>query len=177
MNPADSGSGTVVAEFLKEIARNKQLNRRLDSLAKRWPRLAESEELRQMILVRAWEHRDEFRGSTFREFWAWLSRLAWSIGVDLWRQQSRRNSLYRRLADLFRHTGSAGESRLETKEFVEWLIAGLNERERKALELKYFRGLRPRKAANRMGISIEAFNQLHHRAISKLRDRVAKDTE
>jgi RNA polymerase sigma factor (sigma-70 family) len=64
------------------------------------------------------------------------------------------------------------EAAVETKDLVEWLLAGLNDRERKLLVLKYYRGLSMAEAALDLDMSEGAAHQLHHRALKKLREKI-----
>jgi RNA polymerase sigma factor (sigma-70 family) len=171
MKPDDEGPGALVARFLSETAENGELDRQLRPLIARWPRLTDTGELRQLVVTRAWELRERFRGNTSSDFLAWTRGLAWRVALELWKSQGRRQRLYERLRHVLPKVGASAENQVQTHDLVRWLLAGLTDRERKLLNLKYFRGLSISEAAAAMEMTPEAFSQLHHRAMLKLRKK------
>lgn len=175
MTMAEEGpGGALVTRFLTETAENGELDRQLNRLIARWPRLLDAGDLRQIVVARAWEVRNAFRGTTQSEFLSWIRSLAWSAALDLWRKQGRRARLFDRVAEFIPKVAPSAESRVETEDFVNWLLAGLTDRERKVLTLRYFRGMSVGEAAAVMATTEEAVSQLHYRAVAKLRERYEK---
>ena len=174
MTPAEETPSSVVARLLDETLKNGELDRRLRSLTGRWPQLLDLGDLRELVLARAWERRDQFRGSSSSEFLAWLRRFAWSIAVDLWRDKERRARLIDRVGELLPMFGASVEDQIETQDLFSWLIAGLTERERKVLILKYYENMSLEAVAQVMNTTCPAISQLHYRAILKLRERMKK---
>ncbi|HEX3152657.1 MAG TPA: sigma-70 family RNA polymerase sigma factor [Gemmataceae bacterium] len=162
-----------VERFLRDTLANGVLDRQLQSQFVRWRRVWDYGDFRDAVLGRVWERRAEFRGTTQAEFVAWLRVLGWTIGVDRWRDEQRRRSLFQRIARRFKAPVSSSE-RVDTADLVEWLIAGLTDRERKLLLLKYFHF----KTLDELALSLETskagVRQLHHRAIAKLRNRLGE---
>jgi RNA polymerase sigma factor (sigma-70 family) len=64
--------------------------------------------------------------------------------------------------------------RVQTRDFVEWLLAGLTDRERDVMAWRYFEGLSMDVVADRLRTTRPAAYQLHYRALAKLRDRAKK---
>ncbi len=162
----------MVEQLLEETLANGELDRQLRGQHARWQHLWEFGEYRDAVLAHAWERRKQFHGQTAGEFLAWLRRLALSVAVERWRQRQREAGLLRRLAALLpRWTPSPTEAG-ETRDLVEWLLAGLTDRERKLLVLKYYQHLSASQLARRLGTTTAAIHQLHYRALNKLRERM-----
>ena len=174
MTPAQETPSSVVTRLLEETLLNGALDRQLELLAKRWQHLLDVGELRQLVLARAWERRDQFRGSSSAEFLGWLRRLAWTIAVDLWRDQARHTRLMERVANLLPKIGPSVEDRIELRDYVNWLMAGLTDRERKVLALRYYESMSVEEVADAMSTTCQAITQLHYRAIVKLRERIKR---
>jgi RNA polymerase sigma factor (sigma-70 family) len=162
----------IVEHLLQETVASGDLERQLRIQYARWHRLWDFEEFRAEVLESAWVHQSQFRGQTAPEFLAWLRRLAWSAGVDRWRQRQRQATLLERFVALLPSLPAPSAQPIETKDFVEWLLAGLTDRERNLLIMKYYRQMLPSAMARELETSQEGVRQLHHRAIAKLRKRL-----
>jgi RNA polymerase sigma factor (sigma-70 family) len=171
MTNADDACGVTWARLLEETRDSGELDRQLRRIVARWPQLHDAGDLRELALSRAWERRDQFRGTTAAEFLAWLRRLAWSIALDQWRAQKRRARLLQRFAGFTSQTRSRVEDRVETRDFIGWLLAGLTDRERKLLTLKYYGNMSFAEIAQALDTTPSAVSQLHFRAILKLREK------
>jgi RNA polymerase sigma factor (sigma-70 family) len=164
----------TVQQLLEDTLANGELDQQLAAQHWRWRHLWDFAEFREAVLARAWDRREQFRGQTTEEFLAWLRRLGWSVAVDRWRARRREAGLLQRLASLLpRFTRSAADA-VETRDLVEWLLAGLTERERKLLILKYYQQLSTEQIARSLGTSTAAIHQLHYRVLGKLRARIKK---
>lgn len=159
-----------VSSILEELSRSGRLRRVLSSLARLWRAPLDFDEFTERLLVRAWERADDFRGTTERDLIAWLRAIAWTALVDLVRDDARRrrHELHVSVANL----APGDRAGPEAQELLEWLLAGLNERERFVLRERYFSGRGSRDTAVLLGVSTEAVYQLHYRAIEKLRSRL-----
>ena len=173
MTRADDPSGVKVARLLHETGDSGQLERELRRIVVRWPQLPDVGDLPDLALARAWERREQFRGNTAAEFLAWLRRLAWSIALDQWRDQKRRVRLLDRFARLLPSVNPSAEDRIETRDLVDWLLAGLTDRERTVLTQKYYGNRTFAEIAQALNTSPTAIAQLHYRALLKLREKMA----
>ncbi|HEY1599481.1 MAG TPA: sigma-70 family RNA polymerase sigma factor [Pirellulales bacterium] len=171
MTNSDEARRVMWARLLEETRDSGELDRQLRRIVARWPQLLDAGDLRELALSRAWERRDQFRGTTAAEFLAWLRRLAWSIALDRWRAQKRRARLLQQFAGLTPHIRSRVEDRVETRDLIDWLLAGLTDRERKLLMLKYYANMSFAEIAQAFDTTPSAVSQLHYRAILKLRER------
>jgi len=167
----------VVEQLLKETLANGELDRQLRGQHTRWQQLWDFGEFREAVLVRAWEAREQFRGVDAAEFLAWLRRLGWSAAVERWRQTQRETGLLRRFAALLPRWTPSPEEAVDTKDLVQWLLAGLTDRERKLLVLKYYQQLSADRIAKALDTTSAAVHQLHYRALDKLRRRLGKRGE
>lgn len=163
---------TSVERFLQITLSTGDLDQQLRWQHSRWRHLWDFTEFRDAALARAWECRDQFSGDTPAEFLAWLRRIAWSVAVDHWRAERRQKGLLRRLADFIPRLLPSPVEMVETRELVGWLLAGLSERERQLLLLKYYQRLSAETIAQKLGCTTAAVNQLHYRALAKLRERL-----
>jgi RNA polymerase sigma-70 factor (ECF subfamily) len=168
---------TAVERLLAETLANGELDRQLTAQHHRWRHLWDYGDFREAVLQRAWEQRDHFRGETAAEFLAWLRRLAWSLSIDRWRERRRETGLLQRLARLLPRFSRPPEEAVDTRDLVDWLLAGLTERERKLLVLKYYQQLSGAELAAALDSTPEAVAQLHYRALLKLRQRLAKNED
>jgi RNA polymerase sigma factor (sigma-70 family) len=167
----------TVQRLLEATLTSGELDRQLTVQHRRWQGILDFDDFREAVLARAWERRQQFRGNSPEEFLAWLRRLGWSIGIDHWRERRRERSLLQRFAELIPQSTGSPTGIVDTRELVEWLLAGLNDRERKVLTLKYYQQLSGEEIARTLGTSVAAVHQLHYRALGKLRDRLKKSDQ
>jgi RNA polymerase sigma factor (sigma-70 family) len=167
----------VVEQLLHETLSNGELDRQLRGQHAQWRHLWDFGEFREEVLSRAWEAREQFRGKTAGEFLAWLRPLAWSAAVDHWRKVKREIGLLQRLALLIPRWPVSTTEAVDTRDLVEWLLAGLSDRERKLLVLMYYRHMPADALARELGMTTAAVHQLHYRAIGKLRRRLKNRLE
>jgi RNA polymerase sigma factor (sigma-70 family) len=165
---------SVVEQLLEATLASGELDRQLRGQHAQWRHRWDFGDFREAVLGRAWESREQFRGDTAAEFLAWLRRVGWSVAVDHWRQQQRQAGLLRRLAALLPRWTPSATAAVETRDLVQWLLAGLTERERKLLVLMYFQQMSGARLADALGTTPAAVHQLHYRAIAKLRSRLKK---
>jgi RNA polymerase sigma factor (sigma-70 family) len=162
-----------VSELLDSLLASGELDRLLHVKHARWRRILEEDDFKQRVLVRALESQDHFRGTSDAEFLGWLSAIGTRIALDEWRNAKRRRSVLDRLRDVWSHSRPyRAQVGLET--FAEWLLAGLTERERKLLRLRYYQDRSTVEIANALGTSRAGVYQLQFRALAKLRDRALK---
>src|SRR5262245_28580841 len=168
-----------VERLLEDTLASGALERHLRAEHRRWDHVLDFDEYRNDTLSRAWEHREQFRGTSAGEFFAWLRRIGRSVAVTAHRQRRRRAGLLERFASLFSWPLAAGSGdAMNTRDLVAWLLAGLSERERNVLTWKYFEGLSIEAIAQRLETTREGAYQLHYRALVKLRERAKKsDTD
>jgi RNA polymerase sigma-70 factor (ECF subfamily) len=162
----------IVGRLLLETSASGELDQRLKASYARWDQIWDFGEFRSAVLERVWEHREQFRGQTAAEFLAWLRRVAWSASVDHWRHERRQASLLQKISDFFYARSPPATDLVETRDFVEWILAGLNDGERNLLEMKYFQQKSAVEIARILGMTPSAVRQLHYRAIGKLRKRL-----
>jgi RNA polymerase sigma factor (sigma-70 family) len=163
---------SLVEQFLGETLASGELDRQLGVQYARWRKLWDFQEFRAAVLGRAWERRQQFKGQTAPEFLAWLRRLAWSAAVEQWRQRRRQAGLLHRFAALLPRWARGASEELDTRDLVEWLLAGLTARERKLLVLKYYRQMTADQLADALATTRAGVHQLHYRALAKLRERL-----
>ena len=166
-----------IGPFLQETLENGDLEKQLRSQFRRWRHLWDFDDFQQEVLLRAWGKRDTFRGDSNEEFLAWLRRIAWSAAIDHWRSEKRRTGLLKRWTWNFFSMLHDVPNRIDTKDLIGWLLAGLAEREIRLVALRYYEDLKMSEIAQVLGITEAAANQLHFRAIEKLRQRLKKKEE
>jgi|ERR1035438_5633028 RNA polymerase sigma factor (sigma-70 family) len=140
----------------------------------RWRHLWDYDEFSQTVLTRAWEKKDGFAGETAKEFLAWLRKVAWSVAIDCWRRERRNRTFLRRWTQEFARFFAIGEEPVDIQDQVTWLLAGLTERERQLMILKYYKHMSTSEVARVMKITQGAVVQTHFRAIRKLRQQMEK---
>lgn len=165
---------TSVDRLLEDTLANGELERQLRVEHRRWDHLLDFDEFRNDTLSRAWEHRAQFRGTSAAEFFIWLRRIGRSVAVGVYRQRRQTAGLRARLASLLTRSFASSTVAIQTHDLVEWLLAGLTERERNVLIWKYFEGLSMDIIAARLQTTRQGAYQLHYRAIVKLRERTKK---
>lgn len=150
--------------------------------AREWPRLvgalslycgdrAVAEELAQDALERVCRRWSSVRAMEHPS--AWVHRVA----LNLAKSRLRRAGAARRA--LTRH--GPQEDRVDSPDVAAQLtvrdaVAALPARERSALTLRYFIGLSPAEAGEIMGCSDLAVRSLTHRGLSRLRERLGRET-
>lgn len=173
--PDDLPARCKVATLLQNTLASGELERRLRSQHRQWEHVLDYGEFREEVLGKAWERQSGFQGKTSAEFLAWLRRIAWSVAVDAWRRRKRYSNLLKGFARLLSPVAALPASqRVETRDLVQWLLAGLTARERKILILKYFENMPTDRLAEELETTREGVLQLHYRAIAKLRERAKK---
>ena len=65
--------------------------------------------------------------------------------------------------------GDAGYEKLESREWMQWILSKVNETEREMLLLRYRDGLGQRETAKRLGVSQMQVSRLERRVLSRLR--------
>jgi len=171
------GRGEVVAGFFKETLASGELDRQLRERHRRWRHVLDFSEFRDRVFDRAWDARETFRGESLGEFLAWIRRVGWTAAVDLWREHKRQSGLRARAAGFLPRFVLPAPAQVETEDLVGWLLAGLTERERKLLRLKYYEGLTAEQLAAELGTTAAGMSQLHYRALEKLRARLKEIPE
>jgi RNA polymerase sigma factor (sigma-70 family) len=177
MTAAENTPRDLVRRLLEETLESGQLDRQLRCQHRRWRHLLDSGDFRDLVLSRVWQGADGFRGTTAEEFLAWVRRVGWSVAVDTWRQHKRETSLLARFTAFLPKFALPTSGEVETADLVSWLMADLSDRERKVLELRYFRGLTFKEIAEKLGKPLGSIAQLHYRALQRLRDRAKNRPE
>lgn len=130
-----------------------------------------AEELAQEALARAWDRWAKVREMDNPEGWVWR------VGVNLASSHYRRKAAERRA----RAKADARETLVvlddhadpNEREAVRRAVAGLPDRQRTALVLRYFSDLSVEETAQIMGCATGTVKSLTHRAIGSLRDHPA----
>lgn len=133
----------------------------------------EADEVAQATFVRAFERIDQCAGE--RRFGAWVHVIARSLCMDSFRAKARVEPREEPLAGGRDHRPNEPEESLLHHERVAQVreaLAGLPERQRKAVIARDLEGLRPGEIAERLGLSIGAVDSLLLRA----RRRLARST-
>jgi len=160
--------------LLRETLEDGRLEAQLQNQFRRWSHIWDFDEFKQTVLLRAWEKKDDFQGASSEQLLAWLRRIAWTTAIDHWRNETRKNTGFRQwIASFFRSREETSDV-LETKDLVEWLLAGLSTREIRLVFLKYYRDNSMAEIAKILQCTPEAAAQLHFRALEKLRRRIKK---
>jgi RNA polymerase sigma factor (sigma-70 family) len=165
----------TVERLLEDTLASGELEQQLRAEYRRWDHLLDFDEFSNDTLARAWEYREQFQGSSTGAFLVWLRRIGRTVAIGVHRQRQRTAGLLARFASLFSWPfgGDSGEA-VQTRDLVEWLLAGLTERERSVMTWKYFEGLSIDAIAQRLQTTREGAYQLHYRALNKLRARTQK---
>jgi RNA polymerase sigma factor (sigma-70 family) len=130
---------------------------------------AAAEDLTAEVFLRLWEHYDRLRSPDAQT--AWLFKTARNLAIDYHRRQHRHVSLDSvppklvilpdQLAD---HVAQNDDMRA-----VQHAIAGLVERDRDVLGLRFVAGLRNQDIAHTLGLREVHVAQIIHRALGRLR--------
>ncbi len=136
----------------------------------------EAEDVASETFRRAFEHMGSYRyrGVAFS---SWLYRIASNITVDRHRRQLPQVALEE--AGSVRSCEPVPEEivlRRERARELEEAVAALPESQRRAVVLRFFRGLRNKEIGEAMGRSEGAVKLLLYRALRNLRDSAAVDT-
>jgi RNA polymerase sigma factor (sigma-70 family) len=163
---------TGIAQLLNETLANGALERRLRLVHAKWGSAWEFDELKQTVLAHVLECRNQFRGATPDEFLAWVWQLGKSVAIEQIRRKKREVRFLGRLINRIDQLdlGAAGKS--DNEDLVKCVLATLTDDERKLLELRYFRNMSAKEIAKVLGRTCAAVNQLHYRALTKLRKQL-----
>jgi RNA polymerase sigma-70 factor (ECF subfamily) len=125
---------------------------------------SEAEDIAQDALLRAWRRRSTLRDSERRNQW-----LATIVRNEAFRQHARVNPDLTATVELLE--GAEDEQVLATVETADLhaALAGLSERDRRLLEMRYGEDLTQAMIARRLGIPEGTVNVRLHRARDKLR--------
>jgi RNA polymerase sigma-70 factor, ECF subfamily len=144
-------------------------------VSSRVPERSDAEDLTSEVFTRAlesWARYDPSRGTPL----AWVFGIAHRVVVDRWRGQARRTDAIDEAA-LAATDADPGEG-VETAEILAELrrvLAGLSERERDAVALRFAAGLRHGEIALILGLSTGAVKMTVFRALLKLRAALAQE--
>ncbi len=129
---------------------------------------ADIEELTARTFEKAWKARRRYRGD-IGQFTTWLFRIARNVAIDYARSERRHEDID--LADdVPSHEGPEQEVALSSdQQRLQALIAGLPERERELLALKYGAGETNRAIASITGLSESNVGTILHRIVQALR--------
>lgn len=132
---------------------------------------AEAEDVAQEVFTRVWTSAGSWRPGAAR-FTTWLHRVALNLCLD---RLARRREAPLESAPEPVDPGPTPAARLEEAEVRQRVgreIAALPERQRVALALCHYEGLRNIEAAEIMGVTVEALESLLARARRTLRERL-----
>ena len=133
---------------------------------------AEGEDVAQETFLKLWQTADRFEGrSQVRTF---LFRIAHNLAIDRMRKRKRSSPEMDELEDPS-PTAAQHLERSERAQRVQRAIATLPERQRTALSLVHFEGLRQLEAAEIMNISVDALESLLARSRRTLRERLVDE--
>lgn len=169
-----SVDGALVAQHLSgdghafEILYREYFDRLVRLCRARTGDLAAAEDLAQETLVRALAHLDRFQID--RPMWPWLKTIATRLVIDQSRQ--RRPELSPDPDD--NQSVTDDTLWLEERPILAAALAGVPARQRVALALRYLDDWSPAEAADALGMSRPAFDQLLFRARGKLRHEYRK---
>jgi RNA polymerase sigma factor (sigma-70 family) len=130
------------------------------------------EELEQRCLTRAWMQREQFRGDSAPELEQWLRVIAHHEAVTYSRQEKSQLQRARHWLEKFQSwltTDLPGQ--VEAHDHVQWLQAGLNDKERLVIKKLYFDQHTAEQIAQEWKMTVNSVYQIHHRALEKLRKR------
>jgi RNA polymerase sigma factor (sigma-70 family) len=162
-------------ELLLAVGGDGSLDRMLRALHRSLAFVIDFDDYRQEVLLRAWEARAQFQGDSPEH----LKRYLWVVSRRLLLDLLRRHTA----AAKIQHTPDAEPAAakpdrslgvLETREWVRWLIAGLNAKEQELLRKVYWQHQTLQAVAADWGCSYRAVVQAHFRALEKLRGRLDK---
>lgn len=163
-----------IEQLLQETNDDGSLASQLRRHHSRWGHLWDYDEFSQTVLTRVWEKKDGFAGDTAKEFLAWVRKVAWSVAIDRWRKEKRKKSILKVLAEEIGRFWGFGAEPIDLKDQVDWLLAGLTEREREVMILKYYKHMSTSRIAEFLRVTLGAVVQIHFRALKKLRQRIKK---
>ena len=134
--------------------------------------IGEAEEVVQRVFLDIYRAKNQFRTDR-GTFITWLRQYAYHRSIDR-RAHLRVNNFYNRaeLSDLILAEVSSSwkSAPQETAYLVEQILATLDVRQRKVIELTYFDGLTAVEISNRTGESAPAVRNLLYRGLAKLRN-------
>lgn len=174
MSEGGFSSRDRVADLLARTTATGDLYRSIRRDYRRWQHVLDFEEYQELVLERIWVHADQFRGQNVAEFLGWIKVIGWNVALDRWRHKTRQDRLLKQVAASPPPSHPPFTQQVETQDLVQWLLAGLSESERQVIRWRYFEGKSPQDLADILGISMGAVHQAHHRAIEKLRQRLAR---
>lgn len=136
----------------------------------------EAQDVVQVVFLDVFRHMEKFDSSrgTLK---VWLLQYAYSRSIT-WRHQLERRQFYSNLdVDDVKPSvvpagamGRLGFSSAETARLVEEALAQLNHKQREAIELIYFEGLRFAEAVRKTGESMAQLRHHYYRGLAKMRD-------
>jgi RNA polymerase sigma-70 factor (ECF subfamily) len=143
---------------------------------------ADASDVAQETLLAFWNHLAEFRGTTEREFWAWLDQISRRKFLDGVRREARRP--HQPLPeDAYGHVALPGNdsrpseraARHEEDERREAALARLSADDRQVLCLRFHEQREWPEIAAVMGRSVAAVMKLYHRALDRWKSEVDPD--
>lgn len=170
-------SESGIERILLDALQDGKLDRELHRSYRRWHHLMSFAEFRSSVLERVWTERSRFAGSEPAQFFVWLRVLAFRVALDIWRKEKRAKTRLARYLRLAARATYERKNAVETRHLVEWLLAGLSDRERFVLVARYDSGTPTDAIANDLGVSIAAVKQLHYRALRKLRRKAVSERQ
>lgn len=133
---------------------------------------AEAEDVLQEVFLAVWQRAanyDEKRGTVF----TWLVTMTRSRAIDRLRSRSARERLSSQVAhEAQSHTNNAEETaaHMERCEIVQRALAGVTEKQRRALLLAYFEGLSQSEIAHRLNEPLGTIKSRMRAALMKLHE-------
>lgn len=141
---------------------------------------AEADELLALTLERAAMRLPDFRYTDAQGIWPWLRRIAMNAIIDRSRRLAAQAGLEERYGAEVATIGPriepgaeaeliAEEERRARAKQLELALGGLNERYRRAIELRIFEEKSREECAQLLGVTVSTFDVLLHRAVTSLR--------
>lgn len=146
-------------------ARNRRLSSPLDD--------DELEDLAQETVVEIWNHMRDYDGQTSLEGWCW-GFCRYALLRRLRSARRRGDMLARAEAELAARDRSSGEPDIEDHEPLRAELARLDPEESAVVQLKHFHELTFDEIAGRLSIPANTAKTRYYRALSRLRERLAR---
>jgi len=172
--PGDHPETPSVWELLNDVVESGELERQLPNQLGRWHRLADLHDLVNSVAQVALEGQADFRGASRDDLLAWLGPIGRTVIINHLREKKREARLLDYLAWAARPAPAESEEEAERKKLVGQLLDELTPRQRRVLCLRYFEDQSNKQIARVLHSNPNAVEQVHSRAIAKLRKLIEK---
>lgn len=153
----------------KAISRANQLLSKSPNLKRLTP-----EDIAQETWMKAWNHRETFRGSTLAELVRWLQAILRNTFLDECRKKTQFNLTEPGSIKGLERTPSENVRMAEKTTQLESHLQQLDQTSRRIVFLRNNRGLKFREIANQLGMNVNTVSTTYRRAIIQLRLAMSK---